>query len=69
MRDLVLQPRRPHRIEIREPHKITGQFAGDRVNLTLETDRCPPRHGTAARRAAGSEAARDTALAMLRNPE
>jgi hypothetical protein len=50
-------------------HKITGQFADDTVNLTLETDRCPPRHGTAARRAAGSEAARDTATAMLRNPE
>jgi len=32
-------------------HKITGQFAGDTVNLTLETDRCPPRSGTATRQA------------------
>ena len=34
-------------------HKITGQFSGDTVNLMLETDRCPPRHGTAIRQAAG----------------
>jgi hypothetical protein len=29
--------------------KITGQFSGDTVNVTLETDLCPPRHGTAVR--------------------
>ena len=48
-------------------HKITGQFAGDTVNLTLKTGRCPPRRGTASRQAAGSEPERDTATAMVRN--
>ncbi len=34
-------------------YKITGQFSGDTVSLTLENDVCPPRHGVATRRAAG----------------
>ena len=62
MRDLELQPdgsfsgtTRTGFIGSRfaRAHKITRQFAGDTVNLTLETDRCPPRHGTATRQAAG----------------
>ena len=48
-------------------HKITGQFAGDTVNLTLKTGRCPPCRGTASRQAAGREPERDTATAMVRN--
>jgi hypothetical protein len=35
------------------PAKITGQFSGDTVNLTFDSERCPPRQGTAARRALG----------------
>jgi hypothetical protein len=33
------------------PATVTGQFSGDTVNLTFDSDRCSPRHGTAARRA------------------
>ena len=35
------------------PAKVTGQFSGDTVNLTFDSERCPPRQGTAARRALG----------------
>lgn len=67
MRDLVLHPDgsfsgttragfRGSRLA-RAP-KITGQFSGDTVNLTLETDRCPPRHGTATRQATGGGSGR-----------
>jgi hypothetical protein len=31
-------------------YKVTGTFSGDVVNLTLEDNICPPRHGTAVRR-------------------
>ena len=34
-------------------YKVTGKFSGDRVSLTLEDNMCLPRHGTAARQAAG----------------
>ena len=34
-------------------YKVTGKFSGDTVSLTLEDNMCPPRHGTAARQAAG----------------
>jgi hypothetical protein len=30
-------------------YKVTGQFSGDTVSLTLEDDICPPRHGIAIR--------------------
>jgi hypothetical protein len=58
MRDLELQPDGSFSGTIRagfigsrfaRVHKITGQFVGDTVSLTLATDRCPPRHGTATR--------------------
>jgi hypothetical protein len=35
------------------PASITGQFSGDTVNLTLDSERCAPRQGTATRRALG----------------
>ena len=35
------------------PAKITGQFSGDTVNLTFDSERCAPRQGTATRRALG----------------
>ena len=35
------------------PAKVTGQFSGDTVNLTFDSERCPPRQGTATRRALG----------------
>jgi len=35
------------------PATITGQFSGDTVNLTFDSERCPPRQGTATRRAPG----------------
>jgi hypothetical protein len=35
------------------PSKVTGRFSGDTVSLTFDSERCPPRHGTAIRRAAG----------------
>jgi hypothetical protein len=31
--------------------KISGQFSGDTVSLTFDSEHCPPRHGTATRRA------------------
>jgi len=34
------------------PAKVTGQFSRDTVNLTFDSERCPPRQGTATRRAA-----------------
>lgn len=34
-------------------YKVTGKFSGDAVSVTLEGTGCPPRHGTAARQAAG----------------
>ena len=34
-------------------YKVTGQFSGDTVNLTLEDNVCPPRHGMATREAGG----------------
>jgi hypothetical protein len=33
-------------------YKVSGKFVGDTVSLTLESDRCPPRHGFATRQAA-----------------
>ena len=33
-------------------YKVTGKFSGDAVNLTLQDNMCPPRHGTAVRQAA-----------------
>ena len=30
---------------------ISGQFSGDTVSLTFNSEHCPPRHGTATRRA------------------
>ena len=30
---------------------ISGQFSGDSVSLTFDSEHCPPRHGTATRRA------------------
>ncbi len=30
-------------------YQVTGRFVGDTVHVTLETDRCPARHGVAAR--------------------
>ena len=35
------------------PATITGQFSGDTVNVTFDSERCPPRQGTATRRAPG----------------
>jgi hypothetical protein len=35
------------------PATITGQFSGDTVDLTFDSERCPPRQGTATRRALG----------------
>jgi hypothetical protein len=35
------------------PSKVTGRFSGDTVSLTFDSERCPPRHGTATRQAAG----------------
>ena len=35
------------------PAKVTGQFSGDTVNLTFDSERCAPRQGTATRRALG----------------
>jgi len=35
------------------PATVTGQFSGDTVNLTFDSERCPPRQGTATRRALG----------------
>jgi hypothetical protein len=34
-------------------YKITGEFSGETVNLTLQDNLCPPRHGTATRQAGG----------------
>jgi hypothetical protein len=34
-------------------YKVTGNFAGDTVNLTLQDNMCPPRHGMATREAGG----------------
>jgi len=31
--------------------RISGQFSGDSVSLTFDSEHCPPRHGTATRRA------------------
>ena len=31
-------------------YQVTGRFVGDTVHLTLETNRCPARHGVATRR-------------------
>jgi hypothetical protein len=33
------------------PSKVTGRFSGDTVSLTFDSERCPPRHGTATRHA------------------
>jgi len=33
------------------PATVTGQFSGDTVNLTFDSERCAPRQGTATRRA------------------
>jgi hypothetical protein len=33
-------------------YKVTGQFSGDTVSLTLEDNMCPPRRGEATRQAA-----------------
>jgi hypothetical protein len=33
-------------------YKVTGQFSGDTVSLTLEDDACPPRSGVATRHSA-----------------
>jgi hypothetical protein len=35
------------------PATITGQFTGNTVNLTFDSERCPPRQGTATRRVLG----------------
>ena len=35
------------------PATVTGQFSGDTVNLTFDSERCAPRQGTATRRAPG----------------
>ena len=35
------------------PSKVSGRFSGDTVSLTFDSERCPPRHGTATRHAAG----------------
>jgi hypothetical protein len=37
---------------VARPYTVTGRFSGDAVHLTLETYRCPPRRGSAMRRAA-----------------
>jgi hypothetical protein len=34
-------------------YRVTGNFSGDTVNLTLRDNRCPPRHGTTLRQAGG----------------
>jgi hypothetical protein len=31
-------------------YQVTGRFVGDTVHVTLETNRCPARHGVATRR-------------------
>jgi len=36
------------------PSTVTGQFSGNTVNLTFDSERCAPRQGTATRRALGS---------------
>ena len=36
------------------PATVTGQFSGNTVNLTFDSERCAPRQGTATRRALGS---------------
>jgi hypothetical protein len=35
------------------PATVTGQFSGDTVSLTFDSERCAPRQGTATRRALG----------------
>ena len=35
------------------PSTVTGIFSGDTVNVTFDSERCPPRQGTAIRRATG----------------
>ncbi|MGH7045665.1 MAG: hypothetical protein ACREE2_04660 [Stellaceae bacterium] len=35
------------------PYKVTGKFSGNTVYVTLETNRCPLRHGAAIRHAGG----------------
>ena len=35
-------------------YRVSGNFSGDRVSLTLEDNSCPPRHGTATRQAGSS---------------
>jgi len=35
------------------PSKVTGQFSRDTVSLTFDSELCPPRQGTATRRALG----------------
>jgi len=35
------------------PATVTGQFSGDTVNLTFDSERCAPRQGTATRRTLG----------------
>jgi hypothetical protein len=34
-------------------YKVSGNFSGDTVSLTLQDNICPPRHGTATRQARG----------------
>jgi hypothetical protein len=36
------------------PSTVTGRFSGDTVNLTFDSQRCPPRQGSAIRHASGS---------------
>jgi len=36
------------------PATVTGQFSGNTVNVTFDSERCTPRQGTATRRALGS---------------
>ena len=36
------------------PATVTGQFSGNTVNVTFDSERCAPRQGTATRRALGS---------------
>jgi hypothetical protein len=36
------------------PATVTGQFSGDTVNLTFDSERCAPRQGTATRHATSS---------------
>ncbi|HTV44467.1 MAG TPA: hypothetical protein VMF05_04045 [Stellaceae bacterium] len=35
------------------PYRVTGKFSGNTVYVTLETDRCPARHGMATRHPGG----------------